>query len=330
MSMKQPKFWIIGLLGITLLGGTIAALHNQRSGPGRGAFRWGGLPPDRALQRLGLTDEQKAEVEKLRESHKATISALRKQGAGIRTQLREQMGKEESSSAKVGELVIEGRKVRQQIRQARQSMRESFAALLTAEQKEKVQKGRGRGARRGSALPPKRALKRLGLTEEQMAEVKKLRENHRATMASLREKGAGVRSQLQEQLEMEESSPAQVGELVINGRDVRQQMRKARESVRESFSAVLTEEQKEKIEKFRDRRGRWGGPRRHGPRGRQHGHERRPSTLRHGAGRLGDPGADPGVRARGARAVGGRVLQNGYRISRNSQGERLTASGLRF
>ena len=268
MSMKKTKFWIAGLLGVTLLGGTLAAVHNQESGPGHRAFGRSGLPAERALKRLGLTEKQMAEVKKLRESHIATMSSLREKGAGIRTQLREQMGKEDSSSAKVGELVIEGRKVRQQIRQARQSMRESFATLLTAEQKEKLQKGRGRGARRGFAIPPNRALRRLGLTEEQLAEVKNLRESHRTKMVSLLEKGAGIRTQLQEQLEMEESSPAKVGELVIEGRDVRQQMQKARESARESFAAVLTEEQAEKIEKFRDRRGRWGGPRRHGSRGR--------------------------------------------------------------
>ena len=268
MSLKQPKFWIAGLLGIFLLGGTLAALHNHKAGGGRGTFRGAALPPDRALKRLGLTEEQKAEVKKLRESHKATMSSLREKGAGIRTQLREQMGKEESSSDKVGELVIEGRKVRQQIREARQSMRKSFAALLTPEQQEKIREGRGHRARRGLALPPNRALRRLGLTEEQMAEVKKLRESHKATMSSLREKGAGIRTQLREELKQEESSPAKVGELVIQGRDLRQQIRKARESARESFTAVLTEEQQEKLEKFRDRRGRWGGPGRHRFRGR--------------------------------------------------------------
>ena len=268
MSMKQPKFWIVGLLGVTLLGVTLAALHTQQGGPGRRAFGAGGLPPDRALKRLGLTEEQKAEVKKLRESHQATMSSLRKKGAGIRTQLRETLGTEESSAAQVGELVKAGHDLRQQIRTARQSARKSFSDLLTAEQREKIQRGRERRARRGPAFPPDRALERLGLTEEQMAEVKKLRESHRATMASLREQGAGIRTQLQEQLKMEESSPAKVGELVIEGRDVRQQVRKAQQSVRESFAAVLTEEQREKFEKFRDRRGRWGGARRGRSRGR--------------------------------------------------------------
>ena len=265
MNIKQPKFWIVGLLGVTLLGGTLAALHTQQAGPGRRAFRSGGLPPDRALKRLGLTEEQMAEVEKLRESHKATMSSLREKGAGIRTRLREQLGTEESSDAQVGQLVKEGRDVRQQIRKARQAARKSFSDLLTAEQKEKIRDARGRGFRRRSALPPDRALKRLGLTEEQMAEVEKLRESHKAAMSSLREKGAGIRTQLREQLEMEESSPAKVGELVIEGRDVRQQIRKAQESARESFSALLTPHQLKQIEKFRDRRGRPGARRGHRP-----------------------------------------------------------------
>lgn len=265
MSIKQPKFWIVGLLGVTLLGGTVAALHNQQAGPGRRAFRSGGLPPERALKRLGLTEEQMAEVKKLRESHRATMSSLREKGAGIRTQLREQLGTEEASAAQVGELVKEGHDVRQQIREARQGMRKSFSDLLTAEQKEKIGKARGRGARRRSALPPHRALKRLGLTEEQTAEVKKLRESHKATLSSLREKATGIRTQLREQLEMEESSPAKVGELVIEGREVRQQIQEAHKSARESFSALLTPEQLKQIEKFRDRRGRPGARRGHRP-----------------------------------------------------------------
>ena len=261
MSMKQPKFWIAGLLGVTLLGGTLAALHSQQAGPGRRAFRGAGLPPDRALKRLGLTEEQMAEVKKLRESHTAAMSSLRRKGDGIRTQLREKLGTEESSAAQVGELVKEGHDLRQQIRKARQSARKSFSDLLTAEQREKIQRGHERRARRWPALPPDRALERLGLTEEQMAEVEKLRESHTAAMSSLRKKGDGIQTRLQEQLEMEESSPAKVGELVIEGRDVRQKIRKARQSVRESFSAVLTEEQLEKNEKFRDRRGRPGARR---------------------------------------------------------------------
>lgn len=265
MSIKQPKFWIVGLLGVTLLGGTLAALHNQQAGPGRRVFRSGGLPPERALKRLELTEEQTAEVKKLRESHKATMSSLREKGAGIRTKLRERLGTEESSAAQVGELVKEGHDVRQQIREARQAMRKSFSDLLTAEQKEKFGKARGRGVHRRSALPPHRALKRLGLTGEQMAEVKKLRESHRATISSLREKGAGIRTQLREQLELEESSPAKVGELVIEGRELRQQIQEAHKSARESFSALLTPEQLKQIEKFRDRRGRPGARRGHRP-----------------------------------------------------------------
>ena len=153
MSIKQPKFWIAGLLGVTLLGGTLAALHTQQAGPGRRAFRSAGLPPDRALKRLELTEEQMAEVKKLRENHKAAMSSLREKGAGIRTQLREQLEMEESSPAKVGELVIEGRDVRQQMRKAQESARESFSALLTPEQLKQIEKFRDRrgrpGARRG-------------------------------------------------------------------------------------------------------------------------------------------------------------------------------------
>jgi hypothetical protein len=69
-----------------------------------------------------------AEVKKLRESHKSTMSTLRKKGAGIRTQLREQMGTEESSAEQVGELVKEGRDVRQQIRKARRAARQARGA----------------------------------------------------------------------------------------------------------------------------------------------------------------------------------------------------------
>ena len=118
--------------------------------------------------------------------------------------------------------------------------------------------GGGRRGGRREVLPPDRFLKnRIGLSEEQLAQVGQLREDFKATVEPLREQGRAMRKSLRTELESDTPSAETAGHLVISGRDVRDQIRAARENVRESFRALLTPEQVEQLEEFRQR-----GPRR--------------------------------------------------------------------
>ena len=128
---------------------------------------------------------------------------------------------------------------------------------------------RGRRGRRG--LPPNRVLKnRIGLSDEQLTQVNQLREDFKATVEPLLEQGHALRGSLRTELESDAPSVETVGNLVISGRDVRKQIRATRQNFRESFESILTPEQAEKLNEFKERghrRGRGFGRRgpRHGP-----------------------------------------------------------------
>ena len=120
-----------------------------------------------------------------------------------------------------------------------------------------------RGGARGMNIPSERRLSRiLDLTDEQNEKVNSLREAARASVQALREARRERQKQLKAALDMETSDPLRVGELVLANRDGRKKMRALYESNRESFRAILTEQQLTKLEERKDRRGSRRGFRR--------------------------------------------------------------------
>lgn len=111
------------------------------------------------------------------------------------------------------------------------------------------------GDRAGKALfPPVRMLQEVvGLTDEQLSELDRLREEFRVTVEPLFQQARGFRQAVDEELDQEQPSALRVGELVISGRDVRRQIGDARQSFRDTFEGILTTEQLEKLEEFKER-----------------------------------------------------------------------------
>ena len=141
----------------------------------------------RMQQALGLTDEQAAQIKSLREAQRTAMQT------------------------------------------SRESNRQQIEALLTPEQKEKFSTMKQRGHKRGgSERMQKRMDKRmtrmqekLGLSDEQVAQIKSLREaQHTASQA-------------------------------------------ARDSHRQQIEALLTPEQKEKFNAMKQKRGKRGGHKHH-------------------------------------------------------------------
>ena len=119
----------------------------------------------------------------------------------------------------------------------------------------------GRGG--GMNIPSKRMLGRiLDLTDVQIEEAGLLREAARAAVEPLVEEGHDLREQLRAALDVDNPDPLLVGELVIASRDVREEIQAIHESNRDSFMAILTDEQIAKLEEMKDRRGSRGGSRR--------------------------------------------------------------------
>jgi Spy/CpxP family protein refolding chaperone len=131
--------------------------------------------------------------------------------------------------------------------------------------------GPGEG-RRGPGGPggPARFLE---LTEEQQAVAREAFEQQRPAMREIREKLRENREARREALETETPDPFAVGELVIEGHALQVQARALRDESKRALEAVLTPEQKQKLEALEAVRG-FGGPR--GPGGRRGGGERGP------------------------------------------------------
>jgi len=265
----MKRYWIVTLtvvLAVALLTGVLTAEEGKdRPKPKRGERvrrgpRKGGGP--RGMPDIGLTDAQKAEIKKIREAAMAEakkvdpkdrraifekmkkdihalfteeqLEKLKKAHGDRRGRGRGGMpdiGLSEDQKKAIAEIrkaaMAEIKKAKPEERRAIfEKMRKDIEALLTKEQIEKMKKARQHGRGRGG-MPD------VGLTDEQKAEIKKIRE---AAMAKAKEAKPEER------------------------RAIFEEMRKA-------IHDVFTEEQLEKLKKAR----KDGPPRRGGDKGRRRG-----------------------------------------------------------
>jgi Spy/CpxP family protein refolding chaperone len=105
----------------------------------------------------------------------------------------------------------------------------------------------------------------LGLSEQQQGEVRKLMEERRPEHQTLREKLEKNREELQQALESARPDPAAVGELAIEGHRLRQQARSLREAQDEAVRALLTSEQRARLDAMKALRDEAGPGRRRSP-----------------------------------------------------------------
>jgi Spy/CpxP family protein refolding chaperone len=113
--------------------------------PGRMHARWGG--PLRVARALNLTEEQRASVKALMEEHHQSLQPLREQERDLRQQIRQQLDGGSADPTTIGQLTIQAHAVGQQLHQSHAALMERFQALLTPEQKarlEQLKSERGR------------------------------------------------------------------------------------------------------------------------------------------------------------------------------------------
>ncbi len=118
---------------------------------------------------------------------------------------------------------------------------------------------RGRGPGRGMFPPPGY----LDLSDEQIDAAEAIRESARAEMGAAREETGTLRDALKTMLESDSPNAAEVGQLVIDLHGLRQQTRATLEDAESQFAALLTAEQLEKWENFKELRKGRRGPGRH-------------------------------------------------------------------
>jgi Spy/CpxP family protein refolding chaperone len=105
----------------------------------------------------------------------------------------------------------------------------------------------------------------LELSQEQREAARRIFEQQRPEMEALQERMRENREHLREALESGSPDPMSVGELVIEGHALKEKDRALHEQSKEAFEALLTPEQKRKLEMLEAARAIGGPPR--GPRG---------------------------------------------------------------
>ncbi|MEE2659508.1 MAG: hypothetical protein VX733_13460 [Candidatus Latescibacterota bacterium] len=216
----------LAALALTLTTADLAEASGRGNFGGRGGHRVAGASDKahgkRISEALGLSNEQKAQLQKLRTQGREEMQALRSQEDVTR----------------------------EQVQALRESHREAFLAVLTDEQRataEQVRaeretiKAAGKGRRGGRRQQRLHLQEALGLNEDQQSQLQTLREEARTAVQALRKDESATRDQF----------------------------RALRESHREAFLAVLTDEQRATAEQVRAERetikaagkGRRGGRR---------------------------------------------------------------------
>jgi Spy/CpxP family protein refolding chaperone len=140
---------VIGAAGLALGAGMAAA----QPGPG-GPGRRGAGGPERIARVLGLTEEQQARVRDLMEAQRPKHEALREKAAANREALREALSAGNPDPTAVGELAIEGHRLREEGRKVREAHEQALRQLLTPEQRTKFDALRSLREERGGKRRP--------------------------------------------------------------------------------------------------------------------------------------------------------------------------------
>jgi periplasmic protein CpxP/Spy len=130
------------ILAIALTVG-LALAQGPGGGVGRGAAGFGpgggGGNLDAAKSALGLTDAQISQLKELRTAQFEAMRPTMEQARAKQQELRQLMQSSNPDSAAVGKLMVETKALREQVKQARNDREAKALAILTPDQKTKLQ-----------------------------------------------------------------------------------------------------------------------------------------------------------------------------------------------
>lgn len=131
--MRKMNLAVLGTAAFMLaLGGSASAQPRAAEGPGGAGPRMGRA--EGMARFLGLTEAQKEQVRKLMEGRRAEHEALREQVETNSEQLKKALEGANPDPAAVGELAIEGHRLREQGRAVREAQDKAVRGILTPEQ----------------------------------------------------------------------------------------------------------------------------------------------------------------------------------------------------
>jgi protein CpxP len=135
MDMRKTTLAVVGAVGLALGtgSGAVSAQPPGPEGPGRPGPRMGRA--EGMARFLGLSDAQKEQVRTLMESRRAEQKALREQVGKNRDEMEKALEGSSPDPVAVGELAIEGHRLREQGRALREAQDKAVRELLTPEQR---------------------------------------------------------------------------------------------------------------------------------------------------------------------------------------------------
>lgn len=139
MKRNTKTRWTLGAIGALLIGTLTAGSPAFAQPPGRGdgelRHRGGERFDARLIEFLELTEEQQAEWTAIHEANREALGALMEQVRENRTALDAAIEAEEPLT--IGELTLEGRRLREQMQAAQEDLRAQLSAILDTDQLER-------------------------------------------------------------------------------------------------------------------------------------------------------------------------------------------------
>lgn len=152
--MRRPA--LAAAAAMFMAAGLVTAIHAQGPGgpPGRGFDPHFGPDPSRLAERPGLSDEQQAQLEAMRDKNRETLRPLMESARQADHSFRAALEAENPEATAVGEAALAMHAARQKVRAAHEAVFQEMMAILTPEQRDKLEQARtlfgaGRGRRPG-------------------------------------------------------------------------------------------------------------------------------------------------------------------------------------
>ena len=133
--MRKTSLAVLGTAALALALGAAGAQTPEAEGPGGMGPRMGRA--EGMARYLGLSETQKEQVRKLMEGRRAEHQALREQLGANSGQLEKALESASPEPVVVGELAIEGHRLREQGRALREAQDKAVRGILTPEQQTK-------------------------------------------------------------------------------------------------------------------------------------------------------------------------------------------------
>ena len=152
MKMMMKRSAIAGAVLCAFACGVALAQERGPRGPRPGDGPGGPPPMDRMLDRLGLTDDQKAAVQAVHEKNQDTLRPLGEAARHAHEAFQKALDTE-ADAGKVGQLALAMNAAQKKFDAARKAEMDEIKAILTPEQREKFEQAMQRGPGRPPGGP---------------------------------------------------------------------------------------------------------------------------------------------------------------------------------